>query len=508
MMDESAYLANKVARDTTRVCNMQIVFADIVAYSLRRTHQQIHTILAFTNCFKEALRRTASAYTDEMAERGVHLQRDIVTVPTGDGVGIGFPFDLPGISLDFVDHLVATVDAHNKLGEPCPMFDYDGFCDCHDRFRLRIGISEGQTVLYRDLNGRINVAGNDVNLAARIMGLAGSNQVFLTNRAYQTVTELVRGRDKQFRAYRAARVKHGVHLDVYQYANAELPGLDVSVTPGLEAYLSEPATEPSTLSARDAPPPPDQDSDAQSTSEAVGEVLPALDPRVPMVEVNQKQFTMGNDTAGRVDVLFSRPFLISAQLVTQDVYEAAMGINPSHFVGTKNPVERVSWYDAVKFCNALSEAEGYAKVYEITGQDVVATFLRDGYRLPTEAEWELSARGEAGEDRYGPIDEIAWYRANADGRTHPVAGLLPNRGVYDLLGNVWEWCGDWYQREHPTQPGVDHSGPEWGSRRVIRGGSWRDQAQSVGAGSRGHESPGKVDDAIGFRVVRIPVVLS
>ncbi len=507
-MDESAYLAKKVARDTTRVCNMQIVFADIVAYSLRRTHQQIQTILAFTNCFKEALRRTASAYTEEMAERGVHLQRDIVTVPTGDGVAIGFPFDLPGLSLDFVDHLVATVDAHNKLGEPCPLFDNDGFCDCHARFQLRIGISEGQTVLYRDLNERINVAGNDVNLAARIMGLAGSNQVFLTNRAYQTVTELVRGRDKQFRPYRAARVKHGVHLDVYQYANEKLPGLDLSVTPGLEAHLSEPVPVRSAESAPKHPHPPHQRPDSQSSSEAVGVVPAAPEPRVRMVAVNQKQFTMGNATAGRVDVLFSRPFLIGAQLITQEVYEDVTGINPSRFVAPTNPVERVSWYDAVKFCNALSEAEGYAKVYEIAGHDVIATFMSDGYRLPTEAEWELSARGDAGEDRYGPIDEIAWYRANAEGRTHPVAELLPNRGVYDLLGNVWEWCGDWYQREHPTQPDVDYSGPESGNRRVIRGGAWRDQAQSVGAGSRGHESPGKVDDAVGFRVVRVPVVMS
>ncbi|HST32048.1 MAG TPA: SUMF1/EgtB/PvdO family nonheme iron enzyme [Solirubrobacteraceae bacterium] len=493
-MGESRYLARKMTKDKG-ICGMQIVFADIVAYSRRRTYWQVPTILAFTNCFKEALSATASAYTEQMSDLDAHLQRDLVVVPTGDGVAAGFPFDLPGIALDFVDRLIETVAMHNSEDE-CAKFDADGFCDCHSNFRLRVGVSEGQTVLYRDLNGEINIAGNPVNLAARVMNLAQTGQVLLTDIAYQTVVEHVPGKESQFRRYQGAEIKHGLHIDVHQYTNEKLPGLNVGINADLDEPprdLSdrEPKSEPGNNVARDANP----------------EAHPAATVKssLPMVLIASGQFTMGTHSSGQVEVRFSRAFLISTGLITQEDYQSVVGNNPSQLAAPAHPVEKVSWFDAVNFCNLLSAAEGYEAVYRVAGTVVTADTTRDGYRLPAEAEWEFCCRGEAGADRYGPIDDIAWYGGNAQGQTHPVSTREPTaQGVYDLLGNVAEWCGDWYQAQHPDDPQVDYFGPASGFERVVRGGSWRDLPTCVSTDFRQRAAPIKRDNTIGFRVVRIP----
>lgn len=502
-MSDQSFLTEKMKRDDS-VCRMQVVFADISAYSRRKSYAQVGTILAFTECFKRAMEATAKSYSTPLATLNAHLRPNTVVLPTGDGVAVGFPFDsLLGLSMDFVDELVTAIDGHNKQQGRCTEFYENGFCDCHTLMHLRIGMSEGATVLYEDFNKRLNIAGNPVNMAARVMGLAEPGQVFLTEDAHKTLVDHIPGRERQFRAYSQAEIKHGIRIDVRQYTNEALEGLDVTVRAGLG--LAEAETQPDIVEVEVVTEP--DHSETSPGSAATGPVdspVEAPGDDLPMVLVEDLDLSAGAGDDGRGDLHFSRPFLVSTRLVTQDDYQAVMGRNPSLFIGGSHPVEMVSWLDAVQFCNELSALLGLEPVYDIVDQMTVdADLSRDGYRLPTEAEWEHCCRGEREtDDRYGPIDEVAWYSANAGGRTHPVCEKVANRGVFDLLGNVWEWCGDWFQRGRPAEPEIDYAGPPTGYERVLRGGSWRDLPACVTAAYRHHAVPIKRQSTIGFRVVR------
>jgi sulfatase modifying factor 1 len=197
-------------------------------------------------------------------------------------------------------------------------------------------------------------------------------------------------------------------------------------------------------------------------------------------------------------------FYIGKFLVTQKEYFAIMKINPSNFKGdvstavsTSNlPVETVSWFDAIRFCNALSKKHDLQPVYnESTGEFLNSVTNLKGYRLPSEAEWVFTAKGgnKSGGFKFSgsnKIDEVAWYSANSDSKTHPVGSLKPNElGIYDMSGNVWEWCHDWYIL---------------GFGRVIRGGSWHKggDANYVSVSSRYGYDPDGRTSFIGFRVTR------
>ena len=219
-------------------------------------------------------------------------------------------------------------------------------------------------------------------------------------------------------------------------------------------------------------------------------------------------------------------FYIGKYEVTQAEWEEVMGSNPSYFKGTNRPVEQVSWYDAVEYCNKRSQREGLTPVYRINGESVTADWNADGYRLPTEAEWEYAARGGneskgykyAGSDN---VDQVGWYWRNSgdtrldrdwdidkiianNGRTQPVGGKSPNElGLYDMSGNVWEWCWDWkgsYSSGSQTNP----KGPGSGRYRVDRGGSWISSAGFLRSAVRHYNSPGDRGNGLGFRLVRQP----
>jgi formylglycine-generating enzyme required for sulfatase activity len=164
------------------------------------------------------------------------------------------------------------------------------------------------------------------------------------------------------------------------------------------------------------------------------------------------------------EVTLTKPFKMGVHEVTQDQYEQVMGVNPSHFKGAANPVEMVSWDDAVEFCRRLSELPAEKAAGNV-------------YRLPTEAEWEYACRAGTttkfsfGDDE-SEFGEYAWHDGNADDKTHPVGGKLPNAwGLYDMHGNVWEWCQDWYG-DYPSGAVTDPAGATSGSDRMGRGGSW------------------------------------
>ncbi|MDX2729964.1 MULTISPECIES: formylglycine-generating enzyme family protein [unclassified Streptomyces] len=187
------------------------------------------------------------------------------------------------------------------------------------------------------------------------------------------------------------------------------------------------------------------------------------------------------------------PYLLAAFPTTQAQYAQVTGRRPSSGQGERLPVEGVSWWDAVRFCNALSRREGLAPVYRLHADDECIEWdtSADGYRLPTEAEWEHACRAGSVDARYGRLDEIAWYRGNSHERIHEVGGKQPNAwGLYDMLGNVWEWCWDIYDAE------------VYGTYRVLRGGGWFDEHWSCRASVRRRSHPTFQVDDVGFRIAR------
>lgn len=188
------------------------------------------------------------------------------------------------------------------------------------------------------------------------------------------------------------------------------------------------------------------------------------------------------------------PFLLAKFPVTQDLYYEVIKENPSTFQGDRKPVETVTWKEAIIFCNVLSVKSGLKPCYLLSEskEEIVFDQAANGYRLPTEAEWEFACKAGTSGIRYGELDLIAWYKANSDQTTHNVGAKEPNAwGLYDMLGNVWEWCSDLYDTE------------VYGSYRIFRGGGWCDEERGVMATTRRRSHPlkFKIDD-LGFRIAK------
>jgi len=207
-------------------------------------------------------------------------------------------------------------------------------------------------------------------------------------------------------------------------------------------------------------------------------------------------------------------FYMGRYEVTQREYEEIMGTNPSRFKGPKLPVEQVSWFDAVEYCNRLSIREGLTPAYTISGQGVNRTVIwkrnANGYRLPTEAEWEYACRaGTTTTYSWGnqedaiTVGQYAWYANNSGDATKPVGRKQPNAwGLYDMHGNVSEWCWDWWVNSYSVGAQTDPTGASSGSYRIFRGGNWIDSVMVMRSGFEVHEYPYYRDDVLGFRVVR------
>ena len=204
--------------------------------------------------------------------------------------------------------------------------------------------------------------------------------------------------------------------------------------------------------------------------------------------IRQGTFMMGS----QYHVTLTKPYHIGIYAVTQSEYQRVMGSNPSYFKGDRHPVEYVNWGDAMRFIrelNGLTEEKNQGR----------------GYRLPTEAEWEYACRSGSSTsfcfgDDASRLGDYAWYDANSGDKTHPVGQKRPNAiGLYDMHGNVLEWCSDWYG-DYPTGSATDPTGPLTGSSRVCRGGSWRCGAASCRSTNR-RDSPSNRRYDLGFRLV-------
>jgi formylglycine-generating enzyme required for sulfatase activity len=179
----------------------------------------------------------------------------------------------------------------------------------------------------------------------------------------------------------------------------------------------------------------------------------------------------GEKPAHRVTI--TKGFWLGQTEVTQAAWQRVVGTDPSHFKGSNLPVETVTWDEAQAYCRAV------------------------GGRLPTEAEWEYAARAGSSQSRYGDIDAIAWYNSNSGYHTHEVAQMQGNAfGLYDMLGNVWEWTADWYVT---YAPGSIVALPASGQNRALRGGSWNDDPWNARASVRFWFEPGYRNYNVGLR---------
>jgi formylglycine-generating enzyme len=173
------------------------------------------------------------------------------------------------------------------------------------------------------------------------------------------------------------------------------------------------------------------------------------------------------------------------------------------------PINGITWEEAISYCNWLSKKEKLQPVYSKQGPNYVCNFKANGYRLPTEAEWEFAAKGGIKSKGYkfsGGNDpsEVAWHKAISKNSPHTVGTKLPNElGIYDMSGNVWEWCWDWYNKDYyKIEKGDNPKGPEMGERRAVRGGSWDSQVNYLRPANRISTPPNKTHEFYGFRVAR------
>jgi formylglycine-generating enzyme required for sulfatase activity len=232
--------------------------------------------------------------------------------------------------------------------------------------------------------------------------------------------------------------------------------------------------------------------------------------RLKIVKIPAGSFRMGSDQVIRADdawepcptcparneverpvhqVTISKAFWMGQFDVTQKQWQDVMGKNPSHNLaaGPEAPVEQVSWKDVQSF---LAKANALQSAWTV--------------RLPTEAEWEYAARAGSNSEIYGPLQEIAWYKANGHGTTHPVGQKRPNAfGLYDMLGNVWQWCQDWFGPYH-ADAAIDPGGATTGDKHPTRGGCYYCDAVHERAARRNRDAEDHASRSIGFRIVAIP----
>jgi len=205
------------------------------------------------------------------------------------------------------------------------------------------------------------------------------------------------------------------------------------------------------------------------------------------------------------------PFAIARTAVTRGLYRSVMATTPSQWQGDEDdvalPANYVSWQDAARFCNALSEHSGLTPCYSATKGEWTCDWDADGYRLPTEAEWEYACRADTETPWYWGVkekdaDRHAWYAGNCAYQVRSVREKAPNRwGLYDMAGNVWEWCWDWYGPYNPED--LDNPrGPVKGESRVLRGGSFRGGPGPLRSAGRVGARPGVRDGGVGLRCVR------
>ncbi len=212
-----------------------------------------------------------------------------------------------------------------------------------------------------------------------------------------------------------------------------------------------------------------------------------------MVNIPAGEVVLRDDRIKKEWLVQIQPFLLAKYAVTMELYDAITNSPLNNFDKNHKPVVNISWNDAIAFCNVLSKKAGLKEYYSISdgGQIVRCKLDSNGYRLPSEAEWQYACKAGTTGYTYGKLHDIAWYNENSNGEIHDVGQKEPNAwGLYDMLGNVWEWCYDLYDET------------VYGSYRIFRGGSWAETARGCGATCRRRSHPTFHIDDLGFRLAR------
>jgi formylglycine-generating enzyme required for sulfatase activity len=234
-------------------------------------------------------------------------------------------------------------------------------------------------------------------------------------------------------------------------------------------------------------------------------------PEIKMVSIPAGSFSMGQKgIAEPVHRVTLSAFSISAYEITQGQFFDIMGSNLPYFKGLSGdnlPIELVSWWKAIEYCNALSSKAGLQECYNDSTGD--CDFTKNGFRLPTEAEWEYACRAGTTTDYYtGNLERdlarAGWYFSNSGDKPHPVGLKKPNAwGLYDMHGNSWEWCNDWY-KSYSSADAVNPTGAKISHDRIVRGGGWWSGGSTCRSAARGIYPPSGGRESFGFRVVRRP----
>ena len=502
MTARSSYLEHIIATQQNSACNMQVVFVDIVAYSKRKSHAQINVINAFQACLEAAIAATAEQFHEFLRDKQLSLRDNLILIPAGDGAAVGFPFGaLRDAHLVFATALLTAIGIRRAAAD-CSVFRRNrGWCDCHDAMNVRIGISEGQLIVYKDINDNFNVAGTTVNVAARVMSIAQDNQIFFSEYAYRQILDMVPRVAARFIEYRDVEVKHGLLLNVYQYADKSVKYLASSRNQTRASVSVKRATDTDGPTTSGSSAPRSLPTKANRPLLGSNRSAPAnplcRDVVARLVEIPPGTCIVPDKPD--VTLVITRRFAIDRLPMTQDVFRQVLGHCASHFQGNRLPVDSVTWFEAVAFCNALSRLCEREEVYRIDGKRVEIDYSASGFRLPTETEWEYSC-GDGGLHANPRLDRIAWYSGNTK-QTRNAGELQPNtRGLHDMLGNVWEWCNDWFAKKRGSSGITDPTGPPQGLERVMRGGSWNDLATTVSPAYRARRDPSWRASNVGFRI--------
>ena len=244
-----------------------------------------------------------------------------------------------------------------------------------------------------------------------------------------------------------------------------------------------------------------KEAEARAKVEAERTIALSNGVQLKMIRVEPGSFMMGSENGYSSEepvhqVTLTKPYYLGETEVTQAQWRAVMGYNPSHFQRDSRPVEVVSWHDAMEFCQKLNDEGKAPRGWKFT--------------LPTEAQWEFAARGGNKSKGYkysgsNNVEDVAWSKSNSGEEAHAVRQKQANElGLYDMSGNVYEWCLDWYGGYSSSEV-TDPQGPQGGSDRVRRGGSWTTYAEFCYSAIRFYRDPNYRDDSIGFRLALVPV---
>ncbi|ACJ77632.1 formylglycine-generating enzyme family protein [Bacillus paranthracis] len=212
-----------------------------------------------------------------------------------------------------------------------------------------------------------------------------------------------------------------------------------------------------------------------------------------MVNIPKGEVVLRDDRIKKEWQVQIKPFLLAKYVVTMELYDGIINSTCNDYKNSNKPVVNISWHDAITFCNSLSKTAGLTEFYSIQddGKKVSCNLHSNGYRLPSEAEWQYACKADTPGYTYGELQKIAWYNENSNGQIQDVGKKEPNAwGLYDMLGNVWEWCYDLYDEK------------VYGSYRIFRGGSWAEEARGCGATCRRRSHPTFHIDDLGFRLAR------